>query len=168
MYGGGMARNAKSSHMIFIMNTTSTICLRAGRSTYLVFAVMFAVPLLINLLALLRDRTWWQPVIIILFVVVACFAWLWSFKIVVANGRLTYSNLFQRPVSVQLSEIAKVDIQMGCFTYLDRFKPTIRLIIRCLPSTGKNQISINMKVFNKKQIDALLDIIDPLSIKAQN
>ena len=134
--------------------------LRTGRSAYLGFAIMFSVPFLLYLCVLWKDQSWWQPVIIIFLAAVICFGWLRSFKIVVAKGQLTYVSLFQRAVSIQLSEIAKVDIQIGCFTYLDRFKPTTRLIIQPQPSTGKSPISINLKVFDKKQIDVLLAFLD--------
>lgn len=139
-----------------VTQDTSTMCLRAGRSTYLVFAVMFAIPLLINLFALLNDPSWWEPVIIILLAAVVCFAWLRSFEIVVAQGRLTYASLFRRAISIQLAEIAKVNIRTGCFTYIDRFKPTTRLIIHPLSATGRSPMIINLKVFDKKQIDVLL------------
>ena len=67
------------------------------------------------------------------------------------DGILTYSSLFGGIRSIALSEVEKAEIKIGCFTYSDRLKPTVRLEINSKSTIHKN-IVINVKVFKKEQI----------------
>ncbi len=138
-------------------DNTNPICLYACRSTYLVFLTIIGVPLIINLIALLKDPTFWQPVLICFLAMAAFLFWIRSFRIKLSDNQILYKRLFGGTTCINVSEILKIDTEVGCFKYSDRFKPTFRIVIKPIPLIGKSPVVINAKIFCKKEINQLLE-----------
>lgn len=133
---------------------------RACPSTYIVFTLIAGVPLLITAAAAFKNREMWQPVVMIVLLLIGCFLWIGAFKIVLTEGILSYRTLLRGSRSIPLSEIRKTRIEIGCFNYMDRLRPTTRLVIEPRHEETWRPIIINMRVFGRCNIDQLLDALN--------
>ena len=137
---------------------SETRIMKACASTYVVFGVIVGVPLVLSLAAALRNGSFWSAVALCLFALALSFVWIASFKIVIANGNISYRTLFTGTRSVALSEIERCDLEISSENAI---KPPIRLVIRPRQSSGKKPISINLKVFSKPDVLLLMKVFGP-------
>jgi hypothetical protein len=145
-------------HLQVGMSAPQELCLRASGSSYVVFGLMGGVPLLLSLfIAQYREAMFWQASVLCFLVTAVFFVWLASFRLELSENIISYRTLFGGSCSLQLNEIAKVEIKAGSFDYSDRLKPTIRLIITPIPSVMKPPIVVNMKVFRREDMSELLE-----------
>lgn len=80
------------------------------------------------------------------------------FKLEVSDGVSSYSSLFSRKRSIQLSAIENADTQFGPDA---PFGPFYRLVVYPPSETEVRPIVINVKVFSKQDLNVLLDILGP-------
>ncbi|HEX4650290.1 MAG TPA: hypothetical protein VH250_02185 [Granulicella sp.] len=87
---------------------------------------------------------------VLLFLVV----WLRRFRIVVANGKLTYYSLFGKQ-SVALDEVrsARTEVELGS-------RPPLRIVLE-VAQEQREPVVINMKPFRKEDLRTLFRILGP-------
>lgn len=128
---------------------------------YVVFGLMLGVPLALCLfIALYRDRSFILPATICFIVTLCVLLWLQFFTLALSSDQISYRSFFSGAQQLDLRSIDKIEIQAGSFTYLDRFRPTIRLIIKPYASIGKSSIIVNMKVFDNRKMRHFLDVLE--------
>lgn len=137
------------------------LVIRASVSTYVVFGVIWGVLLVPGFVLLTRNAGYLSVVALSLLGLMLSFVWIASFKLVVANGFISYRTLFTGTRSFVLSEIERSDLAIGYETYWDRFKPPIRLVIQPHQSTGKKPISLNLKVFSRPDVLRVMKVLGP-------
>jgi hypothetical protein len=119
------------------------------------------VPLTIWLVAgLNRGRIVWQPIVICLLALAFFLLWLRSYKLVLSDHGISYRSLFRGTISLVLSEIEKVHVQVECSISADRYRPTIRMIFEPKAFVRKPPIVVNLKLFSKTDLSQLNDLID--------
>ena len=128
-------------------------------STYLVFGGMFVPVLLVAVyVAAFRKPHDWEMAAIVLSVLIFIIIWIRFFRIVVSNGIIHYRSLFGGNKCLALGEIRKAEIKIGGE---EAFGPFYRLILYPSEDVNKTRIVINMKVFSREDVNALLDILGP-------
>ena len=85
--------------------------------------------------------------------------WLNSFRFVLTDKYVSYESLFTHKTTLSYSEIKKITVAWGADSYWGRFGPTMRLIIQPYNHPEKNNILVNMKVFNRTEIYRAIDIL---------
>jgi hypothetical protein len=137
------------------------LVIRACAFTYVVFGLMFGVTLVLGIASLLRGPGLLGAVALNLLLLILSFVWIASFKFVVTNRSISYRTLFTGTRSFALSEIEKCGLAIGDETYWERFKfkPPIRLVIQPRQATGKKPISVNLKVFSKRDVLWLIEVL---------
>lgn len=140
-------------------SNVKALTLRACGSAYLLFSLIGGIPLTLSLLLALKEPSFWQPVGIFFFALVISFLWLRSVRLELTDDTIRYSTLFRRSSSLSLHEIHKAEIKAGLGNYSDRFRPTVRLVIEPFPFVRKPPMVVNVKVFSRRDIHLLLDVL---------
>lgn len=128
-------------------------------SSYVIFAALFAVPLIVSILALEREKSAW-----VLVAGVACaygsIALSLLFRRIEIDGdTITYRTLTTKR-SLSLPEIRSAEVKVGSASYwVDRFSGVVRLEIEPHPHAGKKPLRINLKPFRRADVRALLDFV---------
>lgn len=118
---------------------------RAAISTYIVFAVIFAVPL-IAMSFKWRDPGARQIAAMVGVAAVFCFAWIARFRIVITEDTLYFPSLFGS------SQVPRRAIRSaGTFRASSSAGP-LRLVVKY---EGGREIDINAKVFSREAIAAV-------------
>ena len=146
--------------------TQADVNARACAATYIVFSVIGATPLLINILFAVRagraKALTVGPGLQILLTAIGflllLLIWVHAFKLQVRDGLLFYRTLFGGTRTIPLDEIASADIKFGPDA---PFGPFYRLTVHPSPGANRHPIVINMKVFSKKDLNTLFDILGP-------
>jgi len=82
------------------------------------------------------------------------FAWLFSFRIVIAPTEISFRSLFHGQRSIRHDQIQKVQLT---WNFWNRTRGPLQLVIK--PRTDDvREMSINAKIFSKAAIDAVLDL----------
>lgn len=129
---------------------------RPSIQTYLVFSCLFGVPLLLCVIANLRQHFMWGGIVICLLVFCFVIVWLHSYQIIVEGNRLEYKTLLHSRRTVRLSDVKTAKVEIGYPRYRDRLKPPVRLMVCYLEDGYVKDICINMKVFSKADVNQLL------------
>jgi hypothetical protein len=85
------------------------------------------------------------------------FAWIGRFRIVIDEPTLFYTSLFGGTRAVELSHIASTRTEFGSKGY--PFGPVMRLVVTIAPPSEEPQIAINTKVFSRRDLRKLFDIL---------
>jgi hypothetical protein len=126
---------------------------RAAASTYVVFAIIFAIP---GSAFALKWRYIQAREIVAIIAIAAtiCLWWIVSFRIVITESTLTFRSLFRNDkiprASIRRSRVA---VRVGPFT------GPLRLVVkvdRTAAIAGRTEIDINAKVFSREAIRAVL------------
>lgn len=141
------------------MNDHGAITLRPPRSTYLIFCLIWAVPLALGVVLAVQDLNRWQLLAVAAAGIVLSILWIASHEVRLSNGELTYRTPFRKRRSVSLAEVDEAEVKVGVFRYTDRFKPTVRLEIVAKRSSGRGPIIIGLKLFAKGDVQRLFDAI---------
>jgi len=143
------------------------VIIRAGKKIYVVFGIIWSVPLICGMLVLYKDPLVWQFPVVIALMTTFCFFWLRFFKIELSDDGILYRTLWNlgRSKSLAFTEISKVEIKIGIFKYSDRFKPTVRLDLYPNRSVKKPPIVINMKVFAERDLKTFFDLLGSKGIR---
>jgi hypothetical protein len=136
------------------------LSLRACASTYLVFCLIWAVPLFLSLAATFKNPTAWIGDVICLIGLAISFIWIAFYKLELTGDVILYRTLFGGSVSLALSEIERVGITAGYNNYSDRFKAPVRLVLKSKRTSGRPSIEVNVKVFCKPDLLALLEVLN--------
>ena len=131
--------------------------MRASRSSVATMASLFAVPLIIWLLAASKQASMWVPVLFCFSGLVILLFWITAFNIEVDHSVLKYSTLFGGTNSIKLGDIQSAHFEVGYACYRDRFKPPIRLVIR---SRDGKKLTLNLKVFQAAEVEKLLSFLN--------
>lgn len=141
--------------------TQSEIYLRPTLSSYLIFIVIWGVPLIIFFSSyFVNGNIEWGGIIICLFGMFGSILWLSAYELKIAHDEVIYHSLFGGTVSLPVDSIMKAEFEMGFATFSDRFRPTLRLVLEPDSSTRKKPIIINVKPFDQKDLQAFLAILD--------
>ena len=131
---------------------------RACASTYVIFCGIFAFLFAMGIRAGIgtgRDRR-------ITLATAAAFllsiVWVWAFRLVIADGVISYRSLFGRTRSISLADVEKAATELNLRS---RFRPPMQLIIYPAKATGKQPIRINMKVFSREDLGRVFDFLGP-------
>lgn len=125
---------------------------RAAASTYIVFGLMFGPVCIFAALAFRQ----YSLTIIVTAVLLVIFIWIRAFRIVVDDTTVSYTSLFSGRRSFQLAEIVSARTEIGVKKPIE---PTYRLIIVFKESGVASQIVVNMKVFRRRDIAKLIDVL---------
>lgn len=149
---------------VVIKMKTKPIVMRSAKSTYIVFTLMWLIPLFISLFAILKqplDKSLWLMGLIVIACGITATLWVYKFKIEIKEGVIKYETLFGGVKAAKLSDIESATVKVGVHEYMDRFLPTIRLEIKMKPNSSnfKNMI-INLKVFSKSDVNDLTKAVN--------
>ncbi|HEY2093325.1 MAG TPA: hypothetical protein VGJ81_15705 [Thermoanaerobaculia bacterium] len=128
---------------------------RAATSTYVVFAIIFAIPA--GAFALKWRYVQAREIVAVIAVAAAiCFLWIVSFRIVITDSTLTFRSLFSTADIPRASiRRSRVVVRVGPFT------GPLRLVVkvdRAAAIEGRTEIDINAKVFSRDAIRAVLEL----------
>jgi hypothetical protein len=129
---------------------------RAARSAYLLLMGMASIPSWAAL-PYLSDRGSAGFFMLGLGAMALAFLWLWRFAIEVTQDAISYRTLWSGTRTLGFSDIRKAAVEMGAKEYEDRSRPTIRLALYTLKESGQEPIDINMKVFEREDVQLLLE-----------
>jgi hypothetical protein len=136
---------------------------RASKSAYVVFALILGGPLLFALPVFFRrPLSSWKVFVLQLTALLFSYCWLWFFRLVLSKEDIHYRTLFKGTVGLAWKEISKAEtiIGYGKGGLWNALKPPFRLVLEPEPSLNKRAIVINLKVFNKRDLARLFEILD--------
>jgi hypothetical protein len=142
--------------------------IRAGKATYYVFLIIWIVPLVLAIATVIRSpttRSLWGMVCFVFVYGICLFVWVKRFKIECGEGRLRYTCLFGGCIEVSVRDVQSAAFELGIQRYCDRFLPPIRLVLTLKPNSKIRRLVINIKVFDRKQIDSLVVFLDANGVK---
>lgn len=144
-----------------IANTPSARVIKPGFVTYLFFAGVPAIALVMALYAFLFvDPTTWPLALFFFLLFLAGAAGIARFKIVIEGESLTYRSLLAGPHSLNLSEIFQAVVDVRFFKKNQFSKhPPFALIVEPKSGIYKKPILINMKMFGRDDLKALLEFL---------
>lgn len=136
-----------------IQNTDpEPLTIKAATSTYVTFGVIWGTLALIAFIVSWKTSSSLAVFALLILVMVFCFTWIAAFKLVLANGVLSYRTLFGGTRSIPLSEIERAEGAIGYDKYSDRLKPPIRLVIQPSSSSRQKAIHVNLKVLRRQDV----------------
>jgi len=142
---------------------------RAAWSTYFFFGLI-SLPFLLPVFAILhkyRGKIVFaapSDMLVVVFFPVAClFAVIWiaSFQITVSGSELSYKTLFGGKRTLTLAQISSAETELGAGKL---FGPFYRLVI--VPKGRGKPLVINMKIFEKRDLQRLLVILGDKAVDA--
>jgi len=128
------------------------------------FEGILLIPLIICLAAAFKQRPTWVAVLILLGLMFGVLVWFKVFMLKFHEGILCYRRLFGGLTKLPLNQVKSARIEIGCFTFRDRFRPTVRLVIIPQESSRSRRFDISIKLFKPVDIERLLDVL-PLEDK---
>jgi hypothetical protein len=141
------------------MRASQTLKIRSSKKSLALLEGILAIPFFISIFATKNQPSMWIPVVILVIFAVVVFVWMISFRIEVAFGMLKYHSLLGGTKEVRLNEIEVARIEVGYSKYMDRFRPPVRLCVRPQRGLGAKAFDINLRVFDRSDIDQLLSVI---------
>ena len=132
--------------------------IRPALRTYIVFAALGSIPLLVQLAVIGHHRIDVPLLACNVGLLLLLLAWVFAHRLVLRDGIVRYRTLFRGVTVVPVSSISDVSLRIGVFSYIDRFRPTVRIEVRWV-DTSTRLLVINARVFKRKEVDRLLDVI---------
>jgi hypothetical protein len=130
---------------------------RACASTYRIAAGMWIMLFLPALYFVLRHGSNAWPLLTVVGLTFAfVFYWVRSFEISISGNTLSYRSFLGRTRMLRLNEIEKAEIRIDADT-----RPVWKLILWTEPTSQKEAIVINMKVFSKADLNRVFDFLGP-------
>lgn len=149
------------------MRDERKMVIRAGTSTYLAFLLIWLVPSMLVLLGAAyappATSVWGMFFLIVLFGL-GLLIWIRRFRIEYGESRICYTALFSGSNEIDTKDIESVVSEVGIHRYSDRFLPPNRLVLNLKQGSRKKRLVINIKVFNKKNIDAFVKFLEDRSV----
>lgn len=127
-----------------------TIALIQGGSSTLTVAMVYGV---------IQEREQWPGVVLAVALQIFLSAWLFSFSLALIGDRLRYRSLFGGRKELDIADIKRIEVQVGEARYRDKFRPPIRLFVKSWQASRDSSFDINMKVFDKRDMEVLLQIL---------
>lgn len=130
-------------------------------SAYVVVALIWLVPLGLAVASVVRrphDATLWGMLAIVSISGIAAIAWLSRHRIRVFADRIRYTTPW-REIEIPLGEVESARLVIGADNYRDRFLPPVRIEIWRRVGGARRRVAINAKVFRRRDIDELLDLL---------
>jgi len=150
-YAGSGLLNAKRDR------GESSNCFGADHRTFCVFGAIGGVPLLVSLLAALKEPSFWGAVAICVLLLTALFFWIVAFRICITEKAISYRTLFGGTKCLEFSQIKSYKMEKRLYS---AFGPAIRLVITSKAAAGVRAIVINVKVFGKKDLKQLFETLE--------
>lgn len=101
----------------------------------------------------------WIATAIVFAAGIAVFIWFRRFLLEVSGNVLRYRSLLGGTKEIRFDDIRTTRIESGFPHYRDRFRPTLRMIVLPKEGAGAAPFDINLKVFEKIDIDRLVEIL---------
>ncbi len=137
-------------------NTKQIKYLRPGIRPYVVFTLIFALPLcLYAYTAVTEDAVAWKVVLLITSIMTVLYLWTFLHRIGLYEDKISFYSPFTGTKIIKKDDIGRWAIKIGVFNYLDRLKPTVRLEIEHANHNGK--IVIPIKLFKDEDIRNILE-----------
>ncbi len=137
----------------------------AAPSAYLIFSLIFASMAVLGLLADRRSAGFPGASLITIAIFVAFLVWLKAFRLQVRDGVFSYRSLFTGTQSMRMSDICGVETKLSIS---DSLGPFVQLVIKASPQHGEKPIIVNLKVFSRKDINTLHDLLTQNNIEWNN
>ncbi|HEY0159836.1 MAG TPA: hypothetical protein VGF28_21300 [Thermoanaerobaculia bacterium] len=103
-----------------------------------------------------------SPLPYILFgTVVFLVSWMSAYELTYSRDGIRYRSLFGGRRSLAIADVDHARIDIGVFTYTDRFKPTTRLVVEGRDGPA---LVINLKVFRKDCVEGLIAVLDDAAV----
>ncbi len=135
--------------------------IRASRSAYVTFSIIIGLPLIgYLLLPFLGKPLLWEPISILLSAAVLLLIWLRSFQVTLDDSKIAYKTLFSARSYLDYSDIVTAKIESGVSPGKDRNGATVRLVVQPSPTSGKQPLIINAKVFSREDIRLILSTLN--------
>jgi len=138
-----------------VRTVPETIRFRPAPSAFAVWGTIFGVPLIIVLATAQRRPAMWAFAMLCGVALIGSWVWLASIKLAISTDEICYETLLHS-TTLRFSELESVTLEAGRPTYRDKFRPTLRLVVRPKVSTGKASFDVNAKVFNPRDIETLV------------
>ena len=138
-----------------------TAVLRAAPFTRIVFAAIFALPLVAvsgDCIFASRADCRWMWLLVGLLVLAQL--WVAVFRLSVKDGRVVYRTLFRGTVQIAIADIRKVSSEIR---FQSVFGPLFRLVITSKKETGRGPLVINERVFRLKEMKEFIRILESLT-----
>lgn len=97
----------------------------------------------------------WIPTLLLIGLMLGVWIWHRTFRLEVKQGILRYRTLFSGLTELPLADIESARIEIGCFRFRDRFRPTVRLVIIPKPDSAVRSFDITLPVFAQGSIKPL-------------
>ena len=131
---------------------------RAARSAYRLLMGLAGIPTWLALLLLPMSTPGAVEFLLPGLVAMAfVFVWLRRFALEVTNDSLTYRTLWQGTRTLRFDDIRKAAVEMGAVAEGFHSRPMIRLALYPYEKSGQERMDVNMKVFEREDIHALLE-----------
>lgn len=124
---------------------------RACRSSYVVFAGIAGIPLVLSGIAALREPSFFKAVVICFTALAFAFIWLSRFRLVITPEFVSYSSLFGSEQTVQRSEISEARFAERTGSCESPYTFVIR-------SDSGREVRINAKVFSRRAVSELCSL----------
>ncbi|MBL8188225.1 MAG: hypothetical protein JNK38_09465 [Acidobacteria bacterium] len=134
----------------------NNIELKACKFSYYVFGTICGLPLALSLIVSWRSGSIFPGVFISFLALISFYVWLGFFKLGLLHGEVFYRSLWQGTRSISINDISKTVIEVGYDTYSDRSKPFARLVIYPNDLASLLPIYVNLKVFDKHELELFL------------
>jgi hypothetical protein len=131
---------------------------RACTSTYVIFCGMFGFFFALGILIGIRPGG--DPTVTLASAAVFILSILWvrAFRLVIADGAISYRSLFGGTRSISATDIEKAATELNLRS---GFRPPIQLIIYSTNTREDRPIRINMKVFSREDLRRVFDFLGP-------
>lgn len=137
---------------------------RASVKSYVILTLVWIVLAVVGGVEMFSGRTTSRFQFYVPLIVTVYFAlWLAVFRLQVANGMLTYRELFRKTRSIALTDIARVQRRYGrgrSFAF--------HLMIYPRAAAESDSFAINMRVFSDQDVRSLFEILAPVIHKEKS
>jgi hypothetical protein len=129
---------------------------RAAASTYVVFTAIFAVLDIPAILTARSDPGAFEIAVAVSTTYLFVLTWIWRFQIILTSQTLAYKSLFGGVRRLDVAEIQKIKTQID---FKRKLGPFYRLLIFSGRSDKEEPLVINMKVFERRDIQRLVEFL---------
>lgn len=143
------------------------LSLKASPKVYIIFGLIAWIPSFLAIPKLIEHPVFPTGLYYSIFATLIFYAWLSAFKLTVKEEQIIYRTLIGGNKTINRKNISRYKITVGDYSDTDRLKPFVRLSVYSLEEK-KPILEINLKVFDRKKMRAIFDILDADIAKNKN
>jgi hypothetical protein len=141
------------------MSSYQTLIARKSVAPLAWLEIILSVPLITCLYSFRNKQNMWIPTLLLVGLMLGLWIWHRAFHLEVKQETLSYRSLFTGQTELPLADIKSARIEIGCFRFRDRFRPTVRLVIIPKSISAVRPFDISLRVFDRHTIQPLLELL---------